>query len=160
HLNGHRDGLVWDLGDPRGKIDTRGASTFHPMKGPMGTLSLRGIIGTEPFHWRGDRSELADFNPAFMSLLGGPRQLTKDEMAAFSQFIQTLSYPPNPNENLDRTFPDPASGPSAERGRLLFTTARLFETRLLCSDCHTVSPGFGPGTNRQVQPVLLNFEGQ
>src|SRR5205085_5503594 len=80
HLNGHRDGLAWDLGDPRGSLQTVGSvlfpSTFHPMKGPMTTQSLRGIIGNEPLHWRGDRSKLDDFNPAFMSLLGGTRQFT------------------------------------------------------------------------------------
>src|SRR5262249_16279086 len=45
HFNGHRDGLAWDLGNPRGKMQTVNISTFHPMKGPMTTQSLRGIIG-------------------------------------------------------------------------------------------------------------------
>src|SRR5437870_2379623 len=118
HQNGHRDGLAWDLGDPQGQVQTVAGgllgtvSNFHPMKGPMTTQSLRGIIGNEPLHWRGDRASLANFNPAFMSLLGGPRELTADEMTAFTEFTQTLTYPPNPNQNLDRTFPTPATGPS------------------------------------------------
>ena len=45
HPSGHRDGLVWDLGDPRGRVDTINqpahafpsswsrASSHHPMKG-------------------------------------------------------------------------------------------------------------------------------
>jgi YVTN family beta-propeller protein len=163
HLNGHRDGLAWDLGDPKGQLQTQsgsGFSTFHPMKGPMTTQSLRGISGTEPFHWRGDRAGLADFNPAFMSLLGGPRQLTTDEMAAFSNFIGTLAYPPNPNQNLDRTFPNPASGPSAERGRVLFTTGALDGGVLSCNQCHSAFPNFGPGTNRLVIPGALLRESQ
>ncbi|MDQ3746682.1 MAG: beta-propeller fold lactonase family protein, partial [Acidobacteriota bacterium] len=65
HLNGHRDGLAWDLGDPRGQLapvatflppGINSSENLHPMKGPMMTQSLRGIIGNEPLHWRGDRA--------------------------------------------------------------------------------------------------------
>jgi hypothetical protein len=129
------------------------------MKGPMTTQSLRGIIGTEPLHWRGDRVKLADFNPAFMSLLGGSRQLTDAEMADFQAFIQTLSYPPNPLENPDRTYPNPTAGPSAARGQTLFTTARLDANVLTCDNCHT-SSGFGTGTNKIIIPGTLLQEPQ
>jgi len=163
HLNGHRDGLAWDLGNPRGKLQSAngiGVSVFHPMKGPMTTQSLRGIIGNEPLHWRGDRSSLSDFNPAFMSLLGGPRALTADEMTAFTAFTQTLTYPPNPNQNLDRTFPNPGTGPSAERGRQLFNTGALDGGLLSCNACHSASPGFRSGTSNLIIPGLLLQESQ
>jgi YVTN family beta-propeller protein len=163
HLNAHRDGLAWDLGNPRGKLQTVGGlipSTFHPMKGPMTTQSLRGIIGNEPFHWRGDRSQLDDFNPAFMSLLGGPRQLTADEMAAFKAFVQTLTYPPNPRENFDRTSPNPPTGPNAERGRQLFNTGRLDADAVSCNFCHSASPGFLSGTSNLIIPGALLQESQ
>ena len=158
HLNGHRDGLAWDLGDPRGSLQTVGGlipSTFHPMKGPMTTQTLRGIIGNEPLHWRGDRSKLDDFNPAFMSLLGGTRQLTTDEMAAFTAFTQTLVYPPNPLENLDRTV-----SPSAEHGRQLFNNVPLDAAALPCNVCHTANPNFRSGTNNLIIPGLLLQESQ
>jgi YVTN family beta-propeller protein len=163
HMNGHRDGLAWDLGDPKGKLQTTGGlltSTFHPMKGPMTTQTLRGIIGNEPLHWRGDRGKLADFNPAFMSLLGGPRQLSEDEMAAFTAFVQTLSFPPNPLQNLDRTFPDPSAGPSAERGRQLFNNSPLDGGLVSCNVCHNSTPGFQSGTNNLIIPGLLLQESQ
>ena len=163
HSNGHRDGLAWDLGNPRGKLQTVSSivlSTFHPMKGPMTTQSLRGIIGNEPLHWRGDRSKLDDFNPAFLSLLGGPRELTVDEMAAFTAFTQMLTYPPNPLQNLDRTFPNPAAGPSAERGRQLFNNGALDGGLLSCNACHSTSPGFQSGTNNLIIPGLLLQESQ
>jgi len=163
HRNGHRDGLAWDLGDPKGSLEqvtSLVSSTFHPMKGPMTTQSLRGIVGTEPLHWRGDRANLAAFNPAFMSLLGGTRQLTDQEMADFQAFIQTLSYPPNPFENPDRTYPSPSTGPSAARGQTLFTTARLDGGILTCNNCHTASPGFGSGTNGVIVPGTLLREPQ
>ena len=163
HSNGHRDGLAWDLGNPRGKLQTVTGllpSIFHPMKGPMTTQSLRGIVGNEPLHWRGDRSKLDDFNPAFVSLLGGPRELTADEMAAFTAFTQTLTYPPNPLQNLDRTFPNPATGPSAERGRQLFNNGALDAGLLSCNACHSASPGFRSGTNNLIIPGLLLQESQ
>jgi YVTN family beta-propeller protein len=162
HRNGHRDGLAWDLGDPKGtmqQVTSLVTSNFHPMKGPMTTQSLRGIIGTEPLHWRGDKAKLADFNPAFMKLLGGTRQLTDAEMADFTAFIQTLRYPPNPLENLDRTYPNPATGPSAARGQTLFTTTRLDANVLTCDNCHT-SSGFGTGTNGIIIPGTLLQEPQ
>ncbi|HKG21402.1 MAG TPA: hypothetical protein VKC34_05850, partial [Blastocatellia bacterium] len=163
HASGHKDGLAWDLGNPKGKMQQSGGlipSTFHPMKGPMTTQSLRGIVDNGPMHWRGDRSKLADFNPAFVSLLGGPRQLTTEEMASFEAFVRTLAYPPNPLQNLDRTYPDPPAGPSAARGRDLFANSRLDASLLTCNQCHTAEPGFRSGTNRVIIPGPLLRESQ
>ena len=177
HPGGHRDGLAWDLGDPLGDmqqvttpIPIPFTATFHPMKGPMLTQSLRGIISatpqlsTEPLHWRGDRASLADFNPAFVSLLGGQRQLNATEMTSFITFARTLTYPPNPNENLDRTQPNPATGPSAEQGRLLFGSQGFDRGVAQCTSCH---PGIGlsgrasdTGTNRSIIPSILLGESQ
>jgi YVTN family beta-propeller protein len=159
HPNGHRDGLAWDLGDPQGQVQTVGISKFHPMKGPMTTQSLRGIIGTEPFHWRGDRAQLSSFNPAFQSLLGGPRQLTAAEMTAFTAFVQTLAYPPNPNENLDRTLPNPATGPNATRGQQLFQTTAFDKVAISCNVCHNTT-NFGTGTSRIIIPMVELGESQ
>lgn len=162
HLNGHRDGLAWDLGDPKGMMERVGGllpSNFHPMKGPMTTQSLRGITGNEPLHWRGDRGRLSDFNQAFVTLLGGPRQLTSEEMGKFEAFIKTLSYPPNPLQNLDRTLPDPPTGPSAARGQRLFTDSRLDAAVLTCDQCHTAGSK-APGTNNIIIPGLVLQESQ
>jgi DNA-binding beta-propeller fold protein YncE len=65
HVFGDFDGLAWDLGDPFGTDlpdpnPFHGAppahTSFHPMKGPMMTQSLRGLAGAGPMHWRGDRT--------------------------------------------------------------------------------------------------------
>jgi hypothetical protein len=125
------------------------------MKGPMVTQSLRGLSGTEPFHWRGDRADLAAFNPAFVTLLGAPRVLSSSELASFEAFVRSLAYPPNPRENLDRTQPDPADGPSAERGRLVYLQQRTDRQVFTCNDCHTISPQYGPGTNGLLIPGIL-----
>ena len=74
------------------------------MKGPMTTQTLIGIIGTEPLHWRGDRENLAAFNPAFESLMGDDTQLTPTEMARYEAFVATLTPPPNPFRNIDASL--------------------------------------------------------
>ncbi|HET6892651.1 MAG TPA: DUF4214 domain-containing protein [Pyrinomonadaceae bacterium] len=154
HLNGHRDGIVWDLGNPQGSTDPVttslptgfiGADNLHPMKGPMMTQSLRGIIGNEPFHWRGDRAGLENFNGAFVSLLGG-RLLSSEEMASFKAFVQSLTYPPNPNESQNRPqvfIP-------------FFTSNKLFgppgpSGTIDCIQCHLTN-NFAIGTDNKITP--------
>lgn len=164
HLNGHRDGMVWDLGNPQGTIDQvtvflppplpfTGTDNLHPMKGPMMTQSLRGIIGNEPLHWRGDRVGLENFNGAFTSLLGGPRQLTSGEMAEFKSFVQLLKYPPNPNQQPTR--PPNESNP----GFIFFNTQRLDGGTINCSQCHLLRD-FQPGTDNRINPALAIQEPQ
>lgn len=100
--------LAWNLGDPGGNMASlqQGSDTiqFHPMKGPMTTQTLRGLANLEPYHWRGDRADFAAFNGAFASLLGGA-QLSDADMSAFTNFVNTIAYQPNPNLNLDRSLP-------------------------------------------------------
>ncbi|MFL6212100.1 MAG: Calx-beta domain-containing protein [Pyrinomonadaceae bacterium] len=176
HLNGHRDGLAWDLGDPQGQMQQvisnnpppipPTISSFHPMKGPMTTQSLRGIISTnplqttEPLHWRGDRAGLDNFNPAFVSLLGGTRQLNATELAAFTALVRTLTYPPNPNENLDRTTPNPATGANATRGKQIFQAANTDAGALTCNQCHTALLNINTGTGRFIIPAQVLAESQ
>ncbi|HEV2862081.1 MAG TPA: carboxypeptidase regulatory-like domain-containing protein [Pyrinomonadaceae bacterium] len=163
HLNGHRDGMAWDLGNPQGTSDFAQGFTLHPMKGPMTTQSLRGIIGTEPFHWRGDRPNLAAFNGAFVSLLGGERLLTPQEMASFTSFVQSLAYPPNPNQSLDRTLTA-----QAQRGFNAYNTQPLDAGALTCNICHRVQQFnngvgtvvTGTGTDRNIIPGLALQEPQ
>lgn len=146
HANAQRDGLAWDLGNPLGRMITVKATSkfaFHPMKGPMTTQSLRGVAGTEPLHWRGDRPRFEDFNPAFLSLMGSPRVLTEAEMGQFKAFVASLVYPPNPRQNLDRSYADPATGPSAVRGEHVFREVITHRKTFACAKCHTPPPGNG-----------------
>ncbi len=164
HLSGHRDGMVWDLGDPQGAVDP--VSTFlppniissdnqHPMKGPMMTQSLRGIIGNEPFHWRGDRAGLENFNAAFVSLLGGPRLLTNQEMAAFKAFVQSLTYPPNPNQPQNR-FPNQNGFFSFNK---LFGPPNPSGGTINCSECHLID-NFAIGSDNRITPKADLHESQ
>ncbi|MDZ4804231.1 MAG: FlgD immunoglobulin-like domain containing protein, partial [Candidatus Eisenbacteria bacterium] len=159
HAFGTLDGLAWDLGDPTGTESPAppGFPPFHPMKGPMSTQSLRGLASTEPFHWRGDRADFTRFNPAFVSLMGLADTLATPDMQAYTDYIMTIAYPPNPNQNLDRTLPNPPPPTgSPERGRIQFTTVP-HDGPLRCQTCHNSAPLnqpflVSPGTNGLLIP--------
>ena len=147
HAGGNLDNIAWDLGDPNGALQPPPPNqvdplltSFHPMKGPMTTQSLRGLAGTQPFHWRGDRADFENFNGAFVSLMGRSSPLSTSDMQAFKDFVFTIKYPANPNQNLDRTFPNPATGASAERGRLAYLN-NLLDGPFRCVNCHALPTG-------------------
>ena len=156
HTFGDLDNIAWDLGNPRGAylpappgmIDPL-LEGFHPMKGPMVTQSLRGIANTGVLHWRGDRANLDAFNAAFVDLMGRSAPLPDSQMAAFDAFVLPLSYPPNPNQFLDRTYRDaPPGQPSAKRGND-FYFGTVVDGPLTCNGCHAATT-FTSGTNGQL----------
>jgi len=119
HVDGRTDFLAWDLGNPAGSIkpfnqDCRQpvCADWHPMKGPMVTQTLIGIVGVEPLHWRGDREDVAAFAPAFTDLQAADAQPSAGEMQLMTGFLATTRYAPNPNRNIDNSFPAalPTSG--------------------------------------------------
>ena len=159
HIFGDFDGLAWDLGDPFGATDPNfnpfraggPSGPFHPMKGPMTTQSLRGMANAGPMHWRGDRSgatfsgdpqaldenlAFQEFNPAFVGLLGRSTPLQSAEMQAFSDFVLTIRYPPNPIRALDDV---PTAAQSAGQG--LFTTVQTDGGLIACNFCHRLPLG-------------------
>jgi len=165
HVDGEMDMLAWDLGNPLGQMESVTVSSFggatyttnrHPMKGPMMTQTLRGLKGLEPLHWRGDRVNFLAFNPAFDSLLGGT-VLTNADMIAYRDFVNTLVFQPNPNQNLDRTLPVQLAGANPIAGRDSYLN-QILNTLLLsnvrCVTCHHETPGqdlpVGSGTARRI----------
>ncbi|MGH8544234.1 MAG: hypothetical protein ACREX3_11530 [Gammaproteobacteria bacterium] len=168
HVFADLDGLAWDLGNPAGQtidypVRLRNTDPFaeprqalHPLKGPMVTQSLRGLAGTGPFHWRGDRfgppyspgddvPSFKDFNPAFVELLGRAEEIPNAAMDSFARFALTIRYPPNPNQRLDRRM-----DPEQQAGFEFFTGPFPSGAGLQnCASCHTLPLG----TNR-----LINFE--
>jgi hypothetical protein len=71
----------------------------------MTTQTFQDIIGKEPFHWRGDKRGIEDFNLAFVNLQAKDALLTNAEMQEFENFLATINYPPNPFRNFDNTLP-------------------------------------------------------
>ena len=158
HIDGDMDLLAWDLGDPGGELITfqQGLKrfTFHPMKGPMTTQTLRGLARSGPLHWRGDKPTFFDFNPAFDGLMGG-EELPAADMLAFAAFVNTMVFQPNPNLNLDRTFPETIRGGDPGAGRQIFLNVRETRPGITCNACHTANPG--SGSNRQ---IIDSLQGQ
>ncbi|MGQ0553682.1 MAG: hypothetical protein ACT4PU_10740 [Planctomycetota bacterium] len=127
HVFGHFDQLAWDLGDPGGSLsyyypDVLGGlagfpgeivsapstAVLNPLKGPMTTQSLRGLMDPDtqdalPLHWRGDRRTMHMFRGAFQGLLGGSG-ISRTEMQEFSSFVRSLRYAGNPLQPKDRQY--------------------------------------------------------
>ena len=167
HVFGDLDSLGWDLGNPEGQIELNPGDfvippftspiQFHPLKGPMTTQSLRGMVGAGPMHWRGDRNggfsapedeDLAfkQFNGAFTSLLGRKSTLTDAQMQAYTDFVLTMNYPPNPIRNLDNSLTT-----SQNNGRTVY-----FNT---LADGGGLGPGVGITCNacHELDPTKLYF---
>src|SRR5256712_10540778 len=74
------------------------------MKGPMVTLSLQDIITHEPFHWRGDRDGIEEFDGTFTTLQGAVTGLTTNQMQEFKSFLATIRFAPNPFRQFDNSL--------------------------------------------------------
>jgi hypothetical protein len=161
HIFGDLDSLAWDLGNPDDsvlnnpnpfRIPAIIDPDFHPMKGPMTTQSLRGMVNSGPMHWRGDRTGGNDpggssldsnaafkkFNVAFGGLLGRSKPLTDAEMQSFTDFILQVTYPPNPIRALDNSLT-----PDQQAGRDFFMSSTRSDTLQPCHGCHQLDASQG-----------------
>jgi DNA-binding beta-propeller fold protein YncE len=189
HVFGDLDQLAWDLGNPDDVVtenpmqinlaiaagDQNGGaanSQFHPMKGPMTTQTLRGLVNSGAMHWRGDRADgffgqdlpyAADANlsfnnfiVAFEGLVGldeGPTdpQLQVD-MQRFTDFALQVQLPPNPVRAIDNSLTtlqaqglDFYDGPRCADGACIAPDVLGFT----CNGCHELDAAqgfFGTGT--------------
>jgi hypothetical protein len=112
---------------------------------------VRTLFHNGPFHWRGDKNTLRDFNEAFVTLLGGvdlnpqgaPVGLLPEEMDRFEDFVHSITYPPNPQQPKSRVFsPDDAVTGFAggQTGMELFHTLSTLRGRS-CVQCHSLPEG-------------------
>lgn len=79
HQDGHTDHLVWDLGD-----------------GPRTSMTIRGIAGTEGFHWDGTKATAQQLvtDDVIGDVFRGTIETREvEDMAAF---ILNVSFPPSP----------------------------------------------------------------
>jgi hypothetical protein len=127
----------------------------------MTTQTLRGLNGLDPFHWRGDRTNFAHFNIAFPGLMGDSSVPTAD-MNAYRDFVNTITFEPNPNQNLDRTYPTNFAGGNANAGKNAFFFTNYVGggplPGLQCASCHTGPPG--PGSDSLIIPASALQESQ
>jgi len=183
HVFGDFDSLAWDLGNPDAQViaDPGPFMTalinmitnqpidpvFHPMKGPMTTLSLRGMANHGPMHWRGDRTGGNDapsaqpdsgtfderaafdkFQAGFTDLLGRDAFIPQADMDAFTTFILQVTYPPNPNRSLDNVL---TADQQAGQQRFGAVNCGILDPNgnvngLTCINCHVLDPTANPGT--------------
>ncbi len=159
HVFADFDSLAWDLGNPDALVSfnpqpinaevlipfapvlpvngTGVVRDFSPMKGPMTTQTLRGMVNSGHMHWRGDRSNgyfgiddphtgdsdlsFKNFIVAFEGLLGMDVDLSgglgtapefEADMQKFSDFALDIVLPPNPVRALDNSLT-----PEAQAGK-------------------------------------------
>ncbi len=177
HTFSDMDHLAWDLGNPDERPhpnpnayvanSPRTTFSFHPMKGPMSTQTLRGMAGNGPLHWRGDRpgqnrkvvrgrlesleeAAFKEFNGAFVDLNGRASPLPEAEMQAFTDFALALAMPPNPVRALDGTL-----SPDEQAGRDIYMNKNDMTLLGSCNHCHTLDPA----NKRFGTSGLMTFEG-
>lgn len=174
HVDLRTDFLAWDLGDPTGTVRAvnqpcrqgpGNCDPWHPMKGPMVTQSLQGVVQAGSMHWRGDRTNLAEFAPAFVGLQGDDAQPSVAQMQQAEAFIATVRYAPNPNRNLDGSLPTsiPVTGGNgnASTGDVIFRTQNTGGGGPTCVACHALPLGVngqidnGPGLVQSMKIVQL-----
>ncbi|RZI84259.1 MAG: hypothetical protein EOP38_09760 [Rubrivivax sp.] len=205
HTFGDADDIAWDLGNPDdvvtkspipGKFTSKiqfpiakvvfgvnnkingsdDPTDFHPMKGPMVTQSLRGMVNSGAMHWRGDRSNgvfgisatdanlsFKNFAVAFAGLLGNAAPMSEADMQTFADFQLNVQMPPNPIRNLDNSLTaaqkrgsDFYFGDRPSDGfKIMSSTGESLTPNNNCNGCHTVDPAQGMyGTGR-----MQSFEG-
>ena len=105
HVDARADRLAWNLGNPAAEMGQIGNQLFHPMKGPLRTTSLIGIVGAPSLHFRGDKRDLTEFAATYTNLQGLEDEPSEEEMLRLEAFIATIHTPPNPYRNLDNSMP-------------------------------------------------------
>ena len=152
HVDGHQDMLAWDLSkwlDPEG-TPADALQFEQDFKGPMLTQTLRGLPEVGPYHWRGEQHELGQFNGTFPDLLEGPPLDVDSELPDLVAYLSSLRFPPNPRQNLDRSYAGtPARNGKGDAG--LGLTAFKTAGTLICANCHNLPTG----TNNEIQRLEI-----
>jgi YVTN family beta-propeller protein len=140
HVDGHTDGLAWDLSVFLDPEPTPPSQLAYPLdnKGPMVTQSVRRLQETGPYHWRGERKSVLEFNKAFADLLenqvnGQPAPI--ESFAYLRHYLNNLRWPANPYAPLNRKY-------TAKQlaGADVFLHKPVFQGHT-CADCHELPLG-------------------
>ncbi|MBW2316546.1 MAG: hypothetical protein JRH10_20475, partial [Deltaproteobacteria bacterium] len=192
HIFGDKDELAWDLGNPDDVVsddpiprtiaaigDVNGgaaANEFHPMKGPMTTQTLKGLVNHGAMHWRGDRADgffgfddpytgdadlsFRNFIVAFEGLVGGDTPATdlqlQAEVQMFSDFALQMTLPPNPVRALDNSLT------TGQQDARTFFFGPISDGVFNCDGCHELTPSdgfFGTGglSSFENEPQMLKI---
>jgi DNA-binding beta-propeller fold protein YncE len=201
HIFGDVDELAWDLGNPDDEVtknpipinlgnqliidlnpfDFRGEANgtgevddFHPMKGPMTTQTLRGLVNAGAMHWRGDRAtgrfgtdafderlSFDNFIVAFTGLIGAEAEPSVADMQRFTDFQLQVQLPPNPVRALNNSLNSAQSA-----GRNFYQGGRASDGIFIpfvpnisfsCEGCHELDPAqgfFGTGGRASFEGII------
>jgi DNA-binding beta-propeller fold protein YncE len=185
HIFGDMDQLAWNLGNPDDAVSVNNQPTpvplarstsFHPMKGPMTTQTLRGLANHGAMHWRGDRvsgffgedpcneptgapcAEAPAFNNfivAFEGLVGMEGTPSTGEMQQFTDFALDIMLPPNPVRALNNTL---STAAAAGQDRYF---NNISDTVATCNGCHALNPAqgfFGSGGQQSFEGEAQHFK--
>ncbi len=144
---------------------------FAKDKGVLITQTLQGLVNyhlepselqyiatNAPYHWRGDQARFQDFNEAFVGLQGmtniapfgePPMGISEAAIDEYTDFIESIHYPPNPEQELDRkqtgdlgTDPNNLElGGGSLLGMKLYHMAESMSGTNACVHCHTLPEG-------------------
>jgi DNA-binding beta-propeller fold protein YncE len=211
HIFDDNDELAWDLGNPDDKVKSNPlqlnlgdpftvgigkllfgfpgeingvgkTNVFHPMKGPMTTQTLRGMVNEGAMHWRGDRANgefginatdttlsFNNFSVAFTALVGAAAEPARADMQRFTNFQLQVTLPPNPVRALDDSLnaaqtagenffagTRPADGISFFPG----AAGSAFKTAFTCNGCHELDASkghFGASTNGSFEGIIAQM---
>jgi YVTN family beta-propeller protein len=206
HIFDDLDDLAWDLGNPddavksnpipinlgdplavsfgkmvfgfNGQINGTGQiNVFHPMKGPMTTQTLRGLVNEGAMHWRGDRSNgvfgvnatdanlsFNNFIVAFTGLIGAAAQPSNADMQRFTDFQLQVVEPPNPVRALNNSLNSAQqaglnffSGSRPADGVSFGISIPGVQTAFTCNGCHEIDPAegeFGTSKNASFEGII------
>ena len=188
HIFGDFDSLAWNLGNPDDVVTPNSQpsaspnlpvnqppgsnwATFHPMKGPMTTQTLRGMATHGGMHWRGDRVSgsvgndpcnnsspsnspcnedlsFRNFIVAFEGLVGKEGTITPTQMQQFTDFVLQVFLPPNPVRSLNNGLSTDAALGEAKYfacvpAQCAFNGAGTSDTVEDCDGCHELKPALG-----------------
>jgi len=135
HIDGRLDGLAWDLSQYLDDAEERTRTTpphfWEDRKGIFVTQDMRSLEEVAPYHWRGEQQDLVDFNGAFSGLLHGS-PLDQDAFADFEDFVFSMTYTANGEQQLNRAFSGTVDP--------FFDEPNVFSTSF-CFQCHSAPYG-------------------
>jgi YVTN family beta-propeller protein len=138
HPDGHVDGLTYDI-----EPDGIGMS-------PVDNRTLRGILDTAPFKWKGTNPSLQrQCGPRLAVFFTRVEPFTPDELTALERYISTIPRPPNRHRPLGADLT-----PAQRNGKRLFERAVTNDGRPIaiedrCITCH-FPPYYSDRTIRDV----------
>jgi YVTN family beta-propeller protein len=125
HPDGHVDGITYDI-EPDGiGVD------------PVDNRTLRGILDTDPFKWKGTNPSLArQCGPRLAVFFTRVEPFSPEELVALVNYISTIPRPPNRHRPVGAELT-----PAQRRGKKLFERTMTNDGRIIpedgmCLTCH------------------------